>query len=27
VIDCVNAWPVQEWEEHGFRVFRLGVGS
>jgi UDP-N-acetyl-D-mannosaminuronic acid dehydrogenase len=26
VIDCVNAWPVHEWEQHGFRVFRLGVG-
>ncbi len=27
VIDCVNAWPVQEWEQHGFRVYRLGVGK
>ncbi|HEX9018147.1 MAG TPA: nucleotide sugar dehydrogenase, partial [Anaerolineaceae bacterium] len=26
VVDCVNAWPVREWEQHGFRVFRLGVG-
>jgi UDP-N-acetyl-D-mannosaminuronic acid dehydrogenase len=26
VIDCVNAWPVREWERHGFRVFCLGVG-
>jgi UDP-N-acetyl-D-mannosaminuronic acid dehydrogenase len=26
VIDCVNAWPVQAWEQQGFRVFRLGAG-
>jgi UDP-N-acetyl-D-mannosaminuronic acid dehydrogenase len=26
VIDCVNAWPVDEWEQHEFRVYRLGVG-
>jgi UDP-N-acetyl-D-mannosaminuronic acid dehydrogenase len=27
VIDCVSAWPVEEWERHGFRVLRLGVGK
>ncbi len=27
VIDCVNAWPVKEWEQHGFRMVRLGVGK
>jgi UDP-N-acetyl-D-mannosaminuronic acid dehydrogenase len=27
VIDCVNAWPQKEWEQAGFRVFRLGVGG
>ena len=25
VVDCVNAWPVKEWEQHGFRVIRLGA--
>ena len=27
VIDCCNAWPVSDWEQHGFRVFRLGVNQ
>lgn len=27
LIDCVNAWPVQDWEQQGFRVYRLGVGG
>ena len=27
VIDCCNAWPVKDWEAHGFRVFRLGVSN
>ena len=27
VIDCVNAWPVKEWEQQGFHVYRLGVGG
>ncbi len=27
VIDCVNAWPVKEWEQQGFHVYRLGVGA
>lgn len=26
VIDCVNAWNSPDWEQHGFQVFRLGVG-
>ena len=26
VFDCVNAWPAEEWERHGFHVYRLGVG-
>ncbi|HEX9017578.1 MAG TPA: UDP-N-acetyl-D-mannosamine dehydrogenase [Anaerolineaceae bacterium] len=24
VIDCCNVWPVKEWAQYGFRVFRLG---
>lgn len=24
-IDCVNAWDVQQWENAGFKLFRLGV--
>lgn len=27
VIDTVNAWDADEWEEAGFNVFRLGVGN
>jgi UDP-N-acetyl-D-mannosaminuronic acid dehydrogenase len=27
VVDCVNAWPHKDWEQAGFRVFRLGVGG
>jgi UDP-N-acetyl-D-mannosaminuronic acid dehydrogenase len=27
VIDTVNGWPAQTWQEAGFRVFRLGVGK
>lgn len=27
IIDCVNAWSSPEWQEAGFRVFRLGDGS
>ncbi len=27
VIDCVNAWPAEAWEQAGFRMFRLGVGK
>lgn len=26
VVDCVNAWPAEEWAKHGFKVYRLGVG-
>lgn len=24
IVDCVNAWPVADWEKQGFRVLRLG---
>lgn len=24
VVDCVNAWPEDEWEKQGFRILRLG---
>lgn len=27
VFDAVDGWPSQPWEEAGFRIFRLGVGS
>lgn len=27
VIDCVNAWSGPEWEQYGFRIYRLGVGK
>lgn len=27
VVDCVNAWPAETWEQAGFRVYRLGVGK
>jgi len=27
VVDCVNAWPVEEWERQGFRMLRLGVAK
>jgi UDP-N-acetyl-D-mannosaminuronate dehydrogenase len=25
VVDCVNGWDPTQWENAGFRVFRLGV--
>jgi UDP-N-acetyl-D-mannosaminuronic acid dehydrogenase len=27
VLDTVNGWKAQEWQQAGFRVFRLGVGK
>jgi UDP-N-acetyl-D-mannosaminuronic acid dehydrogenase len=27
IVDCVNAWSSSEWQDAGFRVFRLGDGS
>lgn len=27
VLDTVNGWKTQEWQQAGFRVFRLGVGK
>jgi UDP-N-acetyl-D-mannosaminuronic acid dehydrogenase len=27
IVDCVNAWSGPEWQEAGFRIFRLGDGS
>ena len=27
VVDCVNAWPAETWQQAGFRIHRLGVGK
>ncbi len=27
VVDCVNAWNVEQWERAGFKLFRLGVNK
>jgi UDP-N-acetyl-D-mannosaminuronic acid dehydrogenase len=27
VVDCVNGWNVQTWENAGFKIFRLGVNK
>jgi UDP-N-acetyl-D-mannosaminuronic acid dehydrogenase len=27
IVDCVNAWSVEAWEQQGFRVLRLGAAK